>query len=148
MIVARRPHMREPVVDELQHHLGLCQEVLTLAQQDSQSLQDPAVSSCGAVQLRKELLARLNESVEALRARRRYWQQESAAERALPEVVALLRQNQDVIMKILLLDRDNEQRLLRRGLVPSRHLPPAARQRPHFVADLYRRNGLASAHAD
>ena len=55
------------------------------------------------------------------------------------EIPALLRQNQDLIMKIIVLDRENEQALLRRGLVPPKHLPPAERQRPHFVANLYRR---------
>jgi hypothetical protein len=53
----------------------------------------------------------------------------------------LLRQNQDQTMKIILLDRENEQCLLRRGLVPTRELPSANRQRPNFVADLYRRGG-------
>ncbi len=42
-------------------------------------------------------------------------------------------------MKIIVLDRENEQVLLRKGMVPARHLPSADRQRPHFVADLYRR---------
>ncbi len=55
----------------------------------------------------------------------------------------LLRQNQDLTMKIIVLDRENEQNLLRRGLVPARELPSVNRQRPHFVADLYRRQGAA-----
>jgi hypothetical protein len=42
-------------------------------------------------------------------------------------------------MKFILLDRENEQGLLRRGLVPPRQLPSVNRQRPHFVAELYRR---------
>ena len=42
-------------------------------------------------------------------------------------------------MKIILLDRENEQGLLRRGLVPARELPSVNQQRPNFVADLYRR---------
>ena len=44
-------------------------------------------------------------------------------------------------MKIVLLDRENEQALLRRGLVPTTQLPSVNRQRPHFVAELYRRGG-------
>jgi len=47
-------------------------------------------------------------------------------------------------MRIIVLDRENEQALLRKSLVPPRHLPPANRQRPHFVADLYRRQSVAS----
>jgi hypothetical protein len=46
-------------------------------------------------------------------------------------------------MKILLLDRENQQAMLRRGLVPARHLPPPAAQRPHFVAGLYQRHAAA-----
>ncbi len=52
----------------------------------------------------------------------------------------MLRQNQDLIMKIIVLDRENEQGLLRSGLLPDCQLPSANRQRPRFVADLYRRN--------
>ncbi len=43
-------------------------------------------------------------------------------------------------MKIIVLDRENEQALLRRGMLPSRSLPPVQRQRPHYVADLYRKH--------
>jgi hypothetical protein len=38
------------------------------------------------------------------------------------------------------LDRENEQLLLRRGLIPPKHLPPVQRQRPHYVASLYQRH--------
>ena len=55
----------------------------------------------------------------------------------------LLRQNQDLTMKIIVLDRENEQNLLRRGLVPPRELPSVNRQRPHFVADLHVSQGAA-----
>jgi hypothetical protein len=52
-----------------------------------------------------------------------------------------LRQNQDITMKLIVLDRENEQGLLRRGLLPASELPSANRQRPHYVADLYKRRG-------
>jgi len=45
--------------------------------------------------------------------------------------------------QVLLLDRENQQALLRRGLLPARHLPAAAVQRPHCVADAYRRHTRA-----
>jgi DNA-directed RNA polymerase subunit H (RpoH/RPB5) len=60
-----------------------------------------------------------------------------------PEVGPLLRRNQDAAMKFILLDRENEQGLLRRGLVPPKQLPSVNRQRPHFVAELYRRQGTS-----
>jgi hypothetical protein len=46
-------------------------------------------------------------------------------------------------MKFLQLDRENQQSLLRRGLVPPRHLPAVAAQQPHYVAGLYRRHAQA-----
>ena len=94
-------------------------------------------------QLKKALLPRLVQSLDILRAHRINWQKFTPDERARhPEIGMLLRQNQDLTMKIILLDRENEQTLLRRGLVPPRQLPPANRQRPNFVAELYRRQGL------
>jgi hypothetical protein len=91
---------------------------------------------------KKALLPRLNLSLDKIRQHRIGWQCLSPAERsAYAEVPPLLRQAQDLVMKIIVLDRENEQVLLRRGLVPTPHLPSPNRQRPHFVADLYRRNG-------
>jgi hypothetical protein len=43
-------------------------------------------------------------------------------------------------MRMILLDRENEQLRLRRGLIPPKHLPPIQRQRPHYVAGLYQRH--------
>jgi hypothetical protein len=93
-------------------------------------------------QLRNSLLPRLDQSYKRLKEVRLAWQQLDPAERRRnTDVIALFRQNQDLIMKIVLLDRENEQALLRRGLVPTTQLPSVNRQRPHFVAELYRRDG-------
>jgi hypothetical protein len=142
--------MSSDLTTDLQEHLKLCEELLNLAQRENHSLRDPgAPSPLEHSQVRRSLLPRLNASLDALRRHRAAWQRLPPAQRAQqPQVVSLLRQNQDLIMKILVLDRENEQCLLRRGLVPPRHLPPASRQRPHFVADLYRRSGIGSANAD
>ena len=93
--------------------------------------------------MRKTLLPRLNESLEKVRQHRIIWQNFTAAERAAqPEVGFLVRQVQDLTMRVILLDRENEQGLLRRGLIPAREIPSAQQQRPHFVADLYRRQAV------
>jgi len=48
---------------------------------------------------------------------------------------------QDLLMRVLLIDRENQQALLRRGLVPPKHLSLAAGPQPsHYVASVYRRN--------
>jgi hypothetical protein len=52
----------------------------------------------------------------------------------------LLREVQNLLPRLLMLDRENQQEMLRRGVIPATQLPPAASQRPNFVANLYRRH--------
>jgi DNA-directed RNA polymerase subunit H (RpoH/RPB5) len=131
------------IESDLKARLALCKEVLEVVEREAQSLRNAEKPSLfDFYQLRKNLLPRLNQSLDTLRSHRMHWQKLSSGERARhPEIGMLLRQNQDLTMKIILLDRENEQGLLRRGLVPARELPSVNRQRPHFVADLYRRQG-------
>ncbi len=119
----------------------ICRELLSLAERESQLLRsEPSGAINEATHTRRSLLLRLNEALDRARQHRVSWQGLSAADRAAqPEVGFLVRQVQDLIMRVILLDRDNEQGLLRRGLIPAREIPSAQRQRPHFVADLYRR---------
>jgi hypothetical protein len=129
----------------LNGHLDLCQEFLRAAEEEGQALRHSGKPSLADFyQRKKDLLPRFNQSLDGLRKHRANWQKLSLDERARwPEVGTLLRKNQDLTMKVIVLDRENEQALLRRGLVPPRALPSVNRQRPHFVADLYRRQGNA-----
>lgn len=131
------------MVADLRGHLALCEEIFALVQKESQALaHSDGGLSFESYQAKKNLLPRLNQSLNQIRQHRATWQKLAPDERAqYPDVPGLLRQNQDLIMKIIVLDRENEQALLRKGLVPPKQLPPAQRQRPHFVADLYRRQG-------
>jgi hypothetical protein len=135
----------EEIIGELQARLTLCQEVLGVIEREGAALRrtdNPPLFEF--FQLRKNLLPRLNQSLDTLRKHRMSWQKFSPDERARhSEIGSLLRQNQDLTMKIILLDRENEQSLLRRGLVPAGELPSVNRQRPHFVAELYRRQGTS-----
>jgi hypothetical protein len=126
---------------DLRRNLDLYRELLALVEAEHRGLQQPASPSLSATcAARKNLLPRITESLDQLRQHRADWQKLGVADRARqPELGALLRQNQDAIMKIILLDRENEQGWLRHGLMPPRHLPSVHRQHPHFVAELYRR---------
>jgi hypothetical protein len=128
-----------PFVQDLTQHREICQKLLEVAERENHDLrQDKPAGS--AFCDRKNLLPSLNQSLYRIRQDRLDWGRRSPRERAQEtEVPKLLRELQDLIMKIIVLDRDNEQVLLRKGMIPARHLPPAARQRPHYVADLYRR---------
>ena len=133
--------MKEALIAELNTHLAVCRELLEIAQGEAQALrrEDPP-SLFEFCQLKKNLLPRLNQTLDSLRKHRVRWQSLSSDERTRQgEIGPLLRRHQDLAMKFILLDRENEQALLRRGLVPPRQLPSVNRQRPHFVAELYRR---------
>jgi ketopantoate reductase len=131
------------LLDEVWRHQQICSEVLAVVERESVILREGRESErFESYQAKKTLLPKLNQSLDKIRQHRIGWQRLSPAERAKHvKVPPLLRQSQDLVMKIIFLDRENEQILLRRGLVPAPHLPPANRQRPHFVADLYRRGG-------
>jgi len=133
--------MNPQMLADLRAHQTICYELLTLAERESQALRQGQAAVLHEVhQARKPLLPRLSEMLEKVRQHRIQWRHLTAAERsAQPEIGFLVRQAQDLILRVLLLDRENEQGLLRRGLIPPREIPAAQQQRPHFVASLYRR---------
>lgn len=127
----------QPMTAVLTQHHSLCHEILALAERENRLLRDAESSATfEVVQERKSLLDRLNASLLSLKDLRH---KINAGANVPAETRKLAQQVQELIMRILVLDRENEQFLLRRGLIPARHVPPAARQKPHFVAELYRR---------
>jgi len=133
------------LIFELQTYRGLCEEIMSLAVRENLALSgqiDYAPSEFH--QKRKRLLPDLESISQKLRQRRMVWQQAPASERERCHELKPLFQNiQSLLMKMLQLDRENQQAMLRRGLVPIQHIPAAAVQRPHFVASLYQRNCAA-----
>jgi hypothetical protein len=127
---------------DLRSQLALNTELLGHLERESQHLRQPEASVPSASQeARRQLLPRLDEALRKIRQHRGHWLSLGPEIRASRrEIRDLLRQNQDLIMRLIVLDRENEQLLLRRGLIPPKHLPPVQRQRPHYVADLYRRS--------
>lgn len=133
----------EEITRLLRSNLRLYGELLAIVEAEAEALRsadgNPPQLAYGA---KKDLLPRLSATLDPLAECRTAWQAMDAAVRARhSEISDLVRRNQDALMKILLLDRQNEQALLRHGLVPPKELPSVNRQRPHFVADLYRRRG-------
>ena len=130
---------------ELQDHLDVCREFLLLFTEENQSLRQPEPWSPGKYDAqRKRLLPRLELVLMKLRGFRPWWERMPANEReACGEIKNLFRDIQNLLPRLLLLDRENQQEMLRHGLIPATQLPPVAGQRPNFVADLYRRNAAA-----
>lgn len=127
---------------ELRGYLDLCREFLTVFTEENQALRRPEPWSPEVFSAkRKRLLPRLESGLMKLRSLRQWWERMPAGQReSCGEIRELFRDIQNLLPKLLLLDRENQQELLRRGLVPATQLPPAASQRPNFVANLYRRH--------
>lgn len=136
------PNLDVGLAPTLREHLGVCNALLELAHKESEALRSPAPFPVLAMQVeRKALLSRLDSVLKLLVRRRNLWQKsgkDSVAHN--PQVARLLQTALDTIMRVLVLDRENEQQLLRRGLVPVRALPPAQQSQPHYVARLYQRH--------
>ncbi len=135
-------NLLQQMLADLRAHQALSRELLALAEQESHALRHQEKDRLREVsEARRRLLPGLNDSVASLRTHRQRWQQLPANERATqPEMNFLIRQTQDLIMRAILLVRENEQGLLRQGLIPPQQLPSASPvQRPHWVANLYRR---------
>jgi len=130
------------LLQDLRAHLALCQEVMSLAVTENKALSSAhGYVSFEFYKKRKNLLPRLEESLMALRKWRIRSQEAGSGERAgCSDAKALFQAVQGLLMKVLLLDRENQQALLRHGLVPARQLPSTAAQQSHCVADVYRRH--------
>ena len=90
---------------------------------------------------RKGMLEQINDAQQNLFAQKSAWQQLTPEERTTqPKIAGLIQKNLDLIMKIVLIDRENEKLMLQNKLVPPSHLPPAGRQNPSLVAQRYKSN--------
>ena len=129
------------LAENLRAQLALYRGLLHLVEREHLALcQTQSGAQFQFDQLRQESLPALEDALGQLKHARARWRKLPPQERQqAPEIPALLQCSQDVIMKTIVLDRANEQALLRRGLLPASQFPSVHRQRPHFVADLYRR---------
>src|SRR5205085_6384148 len=102
------------IVEDLRRHLALCHELLAVVERENYALKRPdRIPGLELYRAKKDLLPRLNELLVKVRRHRNAWQKLAPAERAgFSEVPKLLQQNQDLIMKVIVLDRENEQVLL------------------------------------
>lgn len=110
-----------PLHDHLHSHLALSRELLAVAERENTALRNPApVDFAQFNQERQRLLPRVQQSTARLHELSQTWQQLPPAERRRhAAIAALLQQNQDLTLRVLMLDRENEQVLLRRGLIPA-----------------------------
>ena len=136
------PASAAEMLGDLRAFAAVGQEALALAVREHQSLADAENhESFSFYHSRKDLLNRLKPLALCLKRWRSLWRQLDPHERLkYSDIKLAIQMIQDLIIKILQLDRENQQALLRRGLVPARHVNSCAVPPPHFVAGLYRRH--------
>ena len=132
----------DQVVAALQEHLGVCNDLLRLASQEAQALKSQSSFPGADIrQERKALLKRLESALTLLvRNRTLCCRSRNLDPARNPQIAELSRTAQDTIMRILVLDRENEQDLLRHGLLPPQALPAAQTTQTGYVAGLYQRH--------
>ncbi len=132
--------------DALRHvllqHYRACEGMLQTVTQENERLQSEAEISPKEVQeSRRRFLTNLNEFLKVIAPHRAAWQQMTPAQRSAESGISdLIQSLLNLTMKVIMLDRDNEQLLARRGFLPVRHLSPPQAQQPHFVSGLYLRH--------
>ena len=138
------PDQHDPFADlarDLRVLLHTGEQIHGHVQREHQQLKAGAVTDLTSLMSpRQGVLEHLTEAQDRVFAHKADWLRLHPIERQRhPEIPALIRKNLDLIMKIVLLDRENEQQMLRHRMVPAEHLPPPERQKPHYVAKLYNR---------
>ncbi len=137
----------QEIAAELRTHHEVCREFLALFTGENSALRSAQDwQPAGFADQRKRLLPQLESVLIRLRSCREQWSQMNAGERArCGEINQLLRDIQNLLPRLLQLDRENQSEMLRRGAVPATQVAAVAQtavasQRPHFVAGLYQRH--------
>lgn len=125
----------------------LCEDALALAQREHQALASQAAFEHREFdQRRTKLLPDIELLLGRFRSHRTAWEGVLQSQRErFPELKRLFQRIQNLLMKIMVLDRENQQAMLKRGMVPVNHLPAAGARQPHYVEGLYRKNSLSRA---
>jgi hypothetical protein len=132
----------DAMASAVREHLGVCDDLMRLAQREAEALGQPGPFPAARIQAaRKELLGRLERSLRTVASERNRWSQLKAEGSDTPsELAELVQTTLDTIMRVLVVDRENEASLLRRGLLPARSLPRAEQAHPNFVTRTYQRH--------
>jgi len=121
--------------DVVNRHLKLCDDILGVLSEENRMLRrQPAVIEDELLNQKRDLLPQLDESLAALKALH-----EESPE-LLPAVKEKLKSAQNKIMRILLLDRENEQLLLK-SLMPKVQRPGLKRSM-ESIKGIYERHKI------
>lgn len=135
----------DALIRDLRAFAGVCEDILSLATREHLALSGEGdYLPLEFYQERKTLLPDVEALLQKFRSHRALWQQVPPYQREqFKEMKSLFQSIQGLVSRVMQLDRENQQAMLKRGVVPVKHLPSTARQQPHFVSDLYRRNSVS-----
>ena len=121
----------------------LCNDLLALAIRESRALAGLEYQAADFYTERKSLLSRLEENLVELKNLRAGQKKLNKLEwNSSEEIKSLFSTIQRVVMKVLLLDKQNQEMLLQRGLVPANCLNSVVKPKNNFVVNLYRRHSV------
>ena len=118
MTASAQPNYFVELARDLRAHLDLCHECLALFTLENRRLRSPETWSPGEFSdQRKRLLPRLESVLIKLRGSREFWQKMTHTERErCGEIKNLFQEIQNLLPRILMLDRENQQEMLRREI--------------------------------
>ena len=127
---------------ELGDYLEVCGRAYQLVQEENLYLNSSSPRDAySKSEERKELLERVSGAMVRIKAHKALWSKIPAGERVKHmNISQLIKQNMDLIMKTVMLDRENEKLMLQHGMVPPDRLPSSAQNNPGAVAGMYQRN--------
>lgn len=133
------------LISDLRAFGDLCSEALLLAQREHQALGGEASFAHQEFDRRRtKLLPDIGLLAGRFRSHRVAWERVPHSERnRFPELKRLFQNIQNLLMKIMRLDRENQQAMLKRGMIPINHLPSAEARRPNYVENVYRKNNMS-----
>ena len=134
--------MQNSLLTELNDHLTICEKAYELVQEENRVLNSPTPRNAYAhADRRKELLERVTGSMVRVKAHKAVWEKLPLSERSKSmDISNLIKQNMDLIMKTVMLDRENEKLMLQHGMAPPDRLPSSRQNNPSAVAGLYQRH--------
>ncbi|HAO67023.1 MAG TPA: hypothetical protein DCR17_10100 [Verrucomicrobiales bacterium] len=131
------------ITKDVERHNGICRELLEIVQQENRWLSSSKgdASQIAAHQKSKTSLSKsLTEVVAKIQGHRAALQDASKNNPDAPkhkEIQSAIQSATDLIMKIVVIDRENEKLLMKQGMVPAESIPSSYQYRPSDALKAY-----------
>lgn len=134
------------IIKDVECHNDICRQLLDIVQEENKWLSSAKMdrSQTPPDQKLKESLSKsLADAVSKIQGHRAALQDASKNNTEgsrNPEIQATIQSATDLIMKIVVIDRENEKLLMKQGMVPAENIPSSYQYRPSDVLKAYQNN--------